>query len=89
MCDPDRIGAKLRDQRRNLRRIRSPNAAEAQGFIDGTTSLHEFSDKIAAGNLRFKVRTEATGCAAVVLAVRAAYQLQLPLMGGYWWGGQG
>jgi len=53
----------------NLPAIRNPNSAEAARYVAGTISLAEFSDRAAAGNVRFAVSTEAPGCAAVVLAV--------------------
>jgi hypothetical protein len=52
-----------------LEQIRNPNVTEARKYAAGATSLHDLSNKVAAGNLRFEVRTEAAGCSAVVLSI--------------------
>ena len=52
-----------------LERIRYPDLSQANRYVAGTASLRDLSEKASAGSVRFKVRTDKAGCAAVVLAV--------------------
>jgi hypothetical protein len=53
----------------DLHRIRNPKDAEAQRYLADEISLHDFSDTSAAGSLRFEIRTDKAGCAAVILSI--------------------